>query len=96
VEEATRWRHVKAIAIVPLDDRVVLLKLTGMTAETVPFALEDTAAAVWHAVNGRRTAEQIAEVVTRGFGGDRDAMSHDVHAFLIGLAGGGLIEPVGR
>lgn len=95
MDEAVRWRHAKAIAIVQVNDRVVLLKLTEMTSTTVPFALEGTAAAVWHAINGRRSAEQVAAFVTKGFDGDLKAMVHDVHSFLLGLAGGGLIEPVG-
>lgn len=84
------WRQRPTVAAVGDADRTVLLDLDDPAHP--PRILRGPAAAVWRAVDGRRTTAAICAHVAEGFGLPAAEVTPDVEAFLHQLAEGGLVE----
>lgn len=81
---APAWRHRPTVAAVGDAARTVLLDLDDPAHP--PRILVGPAAAVWHAVDGRRTTAELCAHVAEEFGLTADAVAPDVEAFLGQLA----------
>ena len=69
--------------------RVVILDLDRLSEP--PRVLADTAAAIWGAVDGQRTEEQIVTAVAEAYGLEPVQIRDDVTAFLAELSELGLV-----
>lgn len=85
----SRARHV---LFAYLDDEAVLYDPDSRR----PALLNVTAAAVWAAVDGSRTAGEIAALLAVEFGGDPSVVAAGVESTLATLADLGLVEPTTR
>lgn len=85
------WRLNPDLAVVEYETRVVFLDLRRLTEP--PRILEDSAAAIWHSLNGRTTAQVIAEVA-RIFGVSEDGVVTDVTQFLEHLRALGVADAI--
>ena len=84
------WRHAVEVAYVESEERVALLDLDRL--DELPVVLTDSGAAIWLAVDGRRTDERIVSAVAEGFGAEVDQIAAQVRAFLQDLASRRLIS----
>ena len=83
------WQHGAHVAFVRSEDRVVALDLVG--APDAPQVLSPSASAVWKAIDGERTDEEIIAVVAESYEVDAEVIAADVRQFLEDLAAKGLI-----
>jgi len=83
------WRHTEDVAVVDSGDRVAVLDLASLAVP--PRILEGSAAAIWRAVDGERTALQVVESVAKSFGAETAEIKADVVTFLASLASAGLL-----
>jgi hypothetical protein len=70
------------------------LRPTPVTANGPVFRLNRSAAVVWGAVDGRRSAREIAGVLAAGFGLSAETASQDTLACLSAFAAQGLVSGV--
>lgn len=72
-----------------VDGELVLMN----TATGRFFALEDSALAIWRAIDGERDVAAIADDMAGKFGTDAATVAGDSGEFLAALVEAGLIEP---
>lgn len=70
-----------------LDGEGVLMNL----ASGEFFALRDSSLAIWKAIDGERTAHDIASILARAYAGNPATISQDVALFLTQLKDAGFI-----
>ena len=59
------------------------------------MVLNDTGAEIWHAIDGRRTTDQVVEHVAAGAGLEPDDIREHVEAFLASLVELGVVVQLG-
>lgn len=83
--------HAPSVAAVQVRDRrTVVLDLDAR--ECLPRLLEGSAAAVWHAIDGRRRDHEVVAAVAREFEVPTDQIEVDVMRFLRELTEAGLLS----
>ena len=87
------WRRADDLAFVASPDRVVLILLRQL--ERPPLILEGSAAAIWSAVDGRRTTLDVIDEVATLLAVDGLEIHDDVAGFLATLEDEGLVIPDG-
>ncbi|MBX7528153.1 PqqD family protein [Qipengyuania vesicularis] len=75
-----------------VDDEVLIVDLDGGEL----FSLSGTGRAIWDAVDGRRSAAEIAEILAEAHAGDKADIETDVAALLAECELAALVEPVGQ
>lgn len=71
-----------------VDGEIVLMDLdSGLF-----YSLEDTGLAIWRAIDGTRTADDIAALMAREFGESIEVVSAHVNEFIKTLAEAGLVK----
>jgi Coenzyme PQQ synthesis protein D (PqqD) len=88
-EHPQLWTRSTDVAVVDDGDRVVVLDLRALHAAH-PLVMEGPAAAIWHALSQRRTAEQVTAAVAVDFGLPATEVEADVVTFLATLQERGL------
>ncbi|NYG07549.1 hypothetical protein BJ986_002036 [Phycicoccus badiiscoriae] len=89
----TVWRLEPDLAVVESPGRVVVLDLT--TPRTArPFVMEGSAHAIWQALDGRPTTDQLVARVAAAFGLPAADVEPDVLGFLAELESRGLVSRV--
>lgn len=84
------WRRSPALAAVESPARVVLLHLDHV--DVPARILEDTGAAIWHAIDGLRDSAAIVATVAAAFGIDESVIHDQVAQFLDDLRAAELVE----
>lgn len=84
------WRRSPALAAIEGPSRVVLLHLDHV--DVPARILEDTAALIWHAIDGLRDSAAIASAVAAAFEVDGAAVQGHVEQFLDDLRAAELVE----
>lgn len=85
------WMQSSSLAQVPSEGRVAMIDLDRLAAP--PMVLEGTAAAIWAAIDGRRTVAEVVDLVAEEYALAADDIRTDVEAFLADLAERGLVQP---
>ena len=85
------WMQSSSLAQVPSEGRVAMIDLDRLADP--PMVLEGTAAAIWAAIDGRRTVAEVVELVAEEYALAADDIRTDVEAFLADLAERGLVQP---
>ena len=70
-----------------IDDETVLMRL----ADGDFFALDGTGRAIWQAINGKRSRDEIVAHLVEQFAADAAVLAADVDRFLADLGGAGLV-----
>jgi hypothetical protein len=83
------WFHAPDIAFIAGKDRYVLLKLSEH-ASLQPLVLEGPAAAIWQAIDGKRSTQCIVDVVGTTYP-DSPSAAPDILRFLTLLRESGLL-----
>jgi len=86
-------RRTPSLAQIDSEDRVVVLRLDDR--ECTPHVLHGTAAMIWHAIDGHRTAEAISAALAAAHQAPVATVRADVESCLDVLRTVGLIEPEG-
>ena len=71
-----------------IDEETVLMRLSDGDF----FSLDGTARAIWQAIDGIRTREEIVAVLAQDFDAGADTLAADVDRFIADLAGAGLVR----
>jgi hypothetical protein len=85
------WMQSSSLAQVPSEGRVAMIDLDRLADP--PMVLEGTAAAIWAAIDGRRTVAEVVDLVAEEYALAADDIRTDVEAFLDDLAERGLVRP---
>jgi hypothetical protein len=85
------WMQSSSLAQVPSEGRVAMIDLDRLADP--PMVLEGTAAAIWAAIDGRRTVAEVVDLVAEEYALAADDIRTDVEAFLADLAERGLVQP---
>ena len=88
----TAWRVCDHVAIVRDDDHVAVLSMSSV--EPRPYALATSAVAIWEAIDGSRTTDEIATVVAERFGIGTADILDQVAMFLSDLHERTILEQV--
>ena len=73
-----------------VDDEVLIVDLDGGEL----FSLAGTARAVWRAIDGKRSEEDICAMMGEAHDGDAETIARDVSALLADLERAAMIERV--
>ncbi|WP_291048140.1 PqqD family protein [Herbiconiux sp.] len=84
------WQVDDDVAIVASADSVTVLDLAADSP--APLVLSATAAEIWHAIDGRRSTDEIVSAVAGGYGIDGHEVRADVIDFLTQLRLAGVIR----
>ena len=85
------WMQSSSLAQVPSEGRVAMIDLDRLADP--PMVLEGTAAAIWAAIDGRRTVAEVVDLVAEEYALAADDIRTVVEAFLADLAERGLVQP---
>jgi hypothetical protein len=92
---STIYRKSESVVTREIAGETLLIPVTGSLADMQEiFALDEVSAAIWEALDGQRTLEDVFKVVTEMFEVTADAAATDTQAFLAELCGSGLVEAV--
>lgn len=84
------WKRSTSVAWVQSQDRVVVLSLIHPGSS--PLALQGSAGAIWNAINGESTVEEIVAAVAYEFDLRASEITVSIVEFLEQLAGLGFID----
>jgi hypothetical protein len=87
---AVSWRRARVAQVDSLD-RVVVLRLDGIAADTAPVALDGVARAVWDLLDEPRTCVDLLDEL-RAIWPDHELSASDLTGFLDGLADAGVVD----
>ncbi|SES06232.1 Coenzyme PQQ synthesis protein D (PqqD), partial [Propionibacterium cyclohexanicum] len=88
--------HGRRCAAVTDASGLVLLPLFDYVHAPQPVVLNETAAAIWSAIDGKRSVAQMCEFLSRSYAVDPDALSADVLRCIQQMVADGLVELVVR
>jgi hypothetical protein len=88
-DESPIWAHSSEVAVVAGEGRVAMVDLAHL--EAPPMVLNDTGAQIWHAIDGRRTTDQVVAHVAGEAGLEPDEIREHVAAFLDSLVELGVV-----
>jgi hypothetical protein len=88
--KAPSWRRAR-VAQVDSGDRVVVLRLDGIAAETAPVALDGVARALWDLLVEPRTCDELLDGL-RAIWPDHELSASELTGFLDDLVAAGVLD----